>query len=348
MSERRPFRIGAGFLGHISRQIGFAELREAARVCEDAGMDSFWVADQRWMRDVYVSLTDVAARTQRMLLGTRVTDPYVRHPALTAVAIASLDEASGGRAVLGIGAGGSGFTQMGLSRPKPAVAVREAIELIRRLWAGEEFEYQGRIVSWNHGGLEFACRPDIPVVIVARSPLLLQLAGEVGDAAIVASGVTPGGVAFARELIARGERKAGRSEGSTELMHMTYITIHEDRARARQVAKKGIVGAVSGSHPIYDFLTANGLEVTPELYAYLDTGARDKDRILELIPDSFVEKLCIAGSVDECAGQVAALVEAGIDHPLLAPIPVEAGGELEILRQVSTRIMPELRRVKTA
>jgi alkanesulfonate monooxygenase SsuD/methylene tetrahydromethanopterin reductase-like flavin-dependent oxidoreductase (luciferase family) len=114
------------------------------------------------------------------------------------------------------------------------------------------------------------------------------------------------------------------------------------------VAKKGIVGAVSGSHPIYDFLTANGLEVTPELYAYLDTGARDKDRILELIPDSFVEKLCIAGSVDECAGQVAALVEAGIDHPLLAPIPVEAGGELEILRQVSTRIMPELRRVKTA
>jgi 5,10-methylenetetrahydromethanopterin reductase len=344
----RDFRIGAGFLGHISAGNGFAELREAARICEAGGMDSFWVADQRWMRDALVSLTDVAARTERLLVGTRVTDPYVRHPGLTAAAIASLDEASGGRAILGIGAGGSGFAQMGIERPRPAVAVREAIEVIRRLWAGEVFEYHGRIVHWNRGGLEFPCRPDIPVVIAARGPMLLRLAGEVADAAIVASGVSPGGVAWARERIAGGERRAGRPEGSTELMHMTYITIDEDRAAAREMVKKGIVGAVSGSHPTYDFLAANGLEVPPDLYAYLDTGARDAVRTRELIPDSFVDKLAIAGTVDECAERLAALIDAGIDHPLLSPIPLRPRGELEILERIAADILPRLRAVRTA
>src|SRR5262245_15588581 len=292
--------MGAGFLGHISGQVGFDTLTAAARICEDGGLDSFWVADQRWMRDVYVSLTHLAARTERLLLGTRVTDPYVRHPGLTAVAIASLDEASGGRAVLGIGAGGSGFAQMGLERPRPAVATREAIAICRRLWAGEEFEFEGRIVSWRRGRLEFACRPDIPVVIAARGPHLLELAGEVADGAIVASGVSPGGVGWARERIARGERRGGRLEGTTELLHMTYISISDDRARARQVVKKGISGAVTGSHPTYDFLAANGLEVPGDLFAYLDGGGRDAARVVDLIPDSFVDQLAIAGTVDEC------------------------------------------------
>jgi 5,10-methylenetetrahydromethanopterin reductase len=342
----RRFRIGAGFLGHISGQVGFDKLARAAAICEDGGMDSFWVADQRWMRDVYVSLTYLAARTERLLLGTRVTDPYVRHPGLTAVAIASLDEASGGRAVMGIGAGGSGFGQMGISRPKPAVATREAIEICRRLWAGEVFEFEGQIVSWHRGGLEFTCRPDIPVVIAARGPYLLELAGQVADGAIVASGVSPGGVGWARERIAKGERRAGRPDGSTELLHMTYISISEDRARAREVVKKGISGAVSGSHPTYDFLGANGLEIPRNLYDYLDSGGRDPERIVALIPDSFVEKLAISGTVDECGDQLASLLDAGIDHPLLSPIPVDPGGELQILSKVVDHILPGLKQVK--
>ena len=346
MTGGGEFRIGAGFLGHISGEVGFQQLEAAARLCEDGGMDSFWVADQRWMRDVYVSLTYLAARTERLLLGTRVTDPYVRHPGLTAVAIASLDEASGGRAVMGIGAGGSGFAQMGIGRPRPAVATREAIQICRRLWAGEVFELEGRIVSWHRGGLEFRCRPDIPVVIAARGPHLLELAGEVADGAIVASGVSPGGVGWAKERIARGERRAGKAEGSTELLHMTYISISQDRMRARGAVKKGISGAVSGSHPTYDFLRANGLEVPDDLYRYLDTGAREPARIVELIPDSFVDKLAIAGTADECGQQLQGLLDAGIQHPLLSPIPVQPGGELEILQSVVHQILPGLRRVR--
>ena len=340
-------RIGAGFLGAISSVNDVEHLREAARLCEDGGLASFWVADQRWMRDVYVSLTDLAARTRSLLLGTRVTDPYVRHPALTAVAIATLDEASNGRAVLGIGAGGSGFRQMGITRSRPAVAVREAIEVIRRLWKGEAFEFHGDIVHWNGGALEFRCRPDIPIVIAARGPHLLELSGEVADAAIVASGVSKGGVDWAREKIAKGERKAGRAPGSTELMHMTYISIDGDTHVARQTVKRALVGTVVGSHPTYDFLKANGLEIPNDLFAYLDAGGQEPAKIVALIPDAFVDKLAIAGTVDGCADQLQSLLDAGIQEPLLAPIPRVEGGEVELLRICVDRILPRLKVAST-
>jgi 5,10-methylenetetrahydromethanopterin reductase len=306
-------------------------------------MDSFWVADQRWMRDVYVSLADLAVRTDRLLLGTRVTDPYVRHPGLTAVAIASLDEASGGRAVLGIGAGGSGFSSMGIARTRPAVAVREAIELIRQLWTGAEVEYHGRVISWERGCLEFECRRDIPIVIAARGPRLLEVAGEIADGVIVASGVSPGGVDWARERVRAGEERGHRAPDSTELLHMTYISLDRDRTRARQVVKSGIAGAVIGSHPTYEFLRASGLEIPPDLYAYLDSGQRESSRVIDLIPDSFVDKLAVAGTLDECGEQLEALMGTGIQHPLLSPIPAEPGGEVEILRQVTESILPRLR-----
>jgi 5,10-methylenetetrahydromethanopterin reductase len=335
--------IGAGFLGAISSRNGIPELREAAQICEDGGFASFWVADQRWMRDVYVSLTDLAARTRRLSLGTRVTDPFSRHPALTAVAAATLDEASRGRAILGIGAGGSGFRQLGISRARPAVAVREAIDVIRRLWRGEEFEVEGQIVSWGRGALEFECRHDIPIVIAARGPRLLELAGEVADGAIVASGVSAGGVEWARERIGAGEERAGKSVGSTELLHMTYLTIDRDRRRARQTVKQALVATVVGSHPTYDFLRANGLEIPPDLFAYLDSGGCDPARIIPLIPDSFCDELAVAGTLDDCAEQLADLLEAGIQHPLLTPIPAEHGDDLEMLRQVAREILPHLR-----
>ena len=76
---------------------------EVARLAEGAGYDHLWLADERFFREVYASLTVAALNTSRITVGTCVTDPYSRHPALTAMAIATLDEISGGRAMLGIG-----------------------------------------------------------------------------------------------------------------------------------------------------------------------------------------------------------------------------------------------------
>src|SRR5262249_47885257 len=95
----RALSLGALILGRHHPD----ELRRIVRDCEAWGYDYFWHADERFFRDVYANLAVCALETSRIKLGTGVTDPYSRHPALTAMGIATIDELSGGRAVLGIG-----------------------------------------------------------------------------------------------------------------------------------------------------------------------------------------------------------------------------------------------------
>ena len=97
-------RIGLLMLGDAPAQV----MVERARLAEAVGYDTVWVADERFYREVYSCLTHIAGHTSKVLLGPCVTDPFSRHPALTAMAIATLDEVSGGRGILGIGAGISG------------------------------------------------------------------------------------------------------------------------------------------------------------------------------------------------------------------------------------------------
>src|SRR5215472_9621785 len=138
-------------------------LAELAVKAEELGYDDFWLADERFFREVYSCLALCAARTRRIRLGPCVTDPYSRHAALTAMAIATLDEISNGRAVLGIGAGVSGFRELGVDAERSAVAIREAVELIRRLLAGQSVTVKGQQVSFNGGRLDFAPRrADLP------------------------------------------------------------------------------------------------------------------------------------------------------------------------------------------
>ena len=97
-----------------------AQLIERARLAEACSFDAVWVADKRFYREAYSVLAQVASTTQRIRLGPCVTDPFARHPALTAMAIATLDEISALRAVLGLGAGVSGFAELGIQPRRPA------------------------------------------------------------------------------------------------------------------------------------------------------------------------------------------------------------------------------------
>src|SRR5262245_14773404 len=112
-----------------------------AQRAEALGFGAFWYADERFDPETYVGLTACALATSRIKLGPAVTDPYSRHPALTAMAIGSLDDVSGGRAVLGFGAGSMGFENLGFTNHRPAATIRDAIAIVRQLWAGGPVNY---------------------------------------------------------------------------------------------------------------------------------------------------------------------------------------------------------------
>src|SRR5262245_9801715 len=139
----------------LNAEYPLPELVQLARLAEELDYRDFWYTDVRFLRDCWVSLAAVALATERIRLGPGVTDPYTRHPALTASAIATLDELSRGRALLGLGIGGYGFGQIGLEGRLPVAAMRETVEVVRRLLRGEEVSLEGKVVTVRRGRLEF-------------------------------------------------------------------------------------------------------------------------------------------------------------------------------------------------
>ncbi len=144
---------------------------ELAVLAEQLGLARCWVYDEGLVtRDVYVTLTAIAARTNRISLGPGITNPFVRHPGATAAAIASLDEFSGGRAFIGLGTGG-GLTldPLAIKRRQPLATVAEMVETLRRLFAGERVDHEGVAFSFANARLAYA-RPDIEIILAGAAP----------------------------------------------------------------------------------------------------------------------------------------------------------------------------------
>ncbi len=187
-----------------------AQMVERAKLAEANGYDTLWVADERFYREVYSTLAVLAQHTERVHLGTCVTDPFARHPALTAMAIATLDEISGKRAILGIGAGISGFVELGIVRKKPAAAMREAIHVIRALLKGDAVDFHGDVVGFNNGKLSFKpVRAEIPVYVASNGPLGQRMTGGVADGAIMEGCGNVEEVKAFRAVLAEGAKRKG-------------------------------------------------------------------------------------------------------------------------------------------
>jgi 5,10-methylenetetrahydromethanopterin reductase len=159
-----------------------AVVAEIAQEAERLGLARCWMMDEGLdTRDVFVCLTTAALRTSTIKLGTGITNPYTRHAGVTAATIATLDELSGGRGFLGIGAGGSlTLGPLDIERRKPITAAREMIQTTRALFAGEQINFQGEQVRFKNARLEYA-RPGIPIWVAGRGKQMLSLAGELAD-----------------------------------------------------------------------------------------------------------------------------------------------------------------------
>ena len=196
------------------------------------GFDDLWLTDSSLhSRNSYAYLTLAAMRSPRLRLGTAVTNPLTRHPAITAASAATIDEISGGRMVLGIGAGDRPLLALGM-KPASVDSLRASIGAIRALWAGEHVDIEDAAFTLRDAHLRFPARPDIPVYISASGPRTLELAGEIADGVILLVGLFPEALAWALEHIDRGAAKAGR--GRPHVAVFAYGAIDEDETRAHR------------------------------------------------------------------------------------------------------------------
>ena len=323
-------------------------LTRIAQMAEALGYDYLWLADERFFREVYATLTLCALSTQRIKLGPCVTDPYSRHPALTAMAIATLDEISGGRAVLGLGAGVSGFRELGISRERSGVALREAVELIRRLLAGETVRYAGSTVRFEGGRLDFApLRADIPVYIAAQRPVGCRVAGRVAEGAIMQGCVADRLLAFFRESVGAGAGAAGRDPAALDLVARINVCISDDRAAARQLMKPTIARSLAAQRPDFFTFATAGLTVPPALATRLQGLAYTHDatalrEVAGEIPEEFVDAVTLAGSPSDVAAGVIRLGRSGITQFTVYPLDIDGRIETTIER-FQREVMPAVR-----
>jgi 5,10-methylenetetrahydromethanopterin reductase len=326
-----------------------SRLAGLAAMAEEAGYDDFWLADERFFREVYACLAACALATRRIRLGPCVTDPYSRHPALTAMAIATLDEIAGGRAVLGVGAGVSGFRELGIDASRSAVAIREAIELIRRLLAGETVTVKGREVRFTEGRLDFtAPRADLPIYVASQRAGGCRVAGRVADGAIMQGALAEPLVRFLRETVHGAAREAGRDPARVALVARLNVCVHEDRRVARDVMRPTIVRSLSAQRPDFFTFATAGLTLPPALreavlalpYTHDPAPLR---AVAPQVPDAFVDACTLTGPPEVIAEEVVRLARSGIAEVIVYPLGVDGGVETTIER-FQTDVMPRVRR----
>ncbi len=323
-----------------------ARIVELARLCEALGLDTVWVNDERFYRDVFVNMTLVACHTRRVKVGCMVTDPFVRHPALTAAAAASVDELSGGRVVLGLGAGMSGFREMGIARVRPARAIKEAVQLIHRLTRGErEVAFEGELVRFRGGHLGFTPLRPVPVYVAGRGPRVLEAGGEVADGVVIGSFASERGITWGLDHAARGARRAGRRLDALETVSWLYTSISSDGRQARELVRKGVAVAMWGSRDVLDDI---GVALPPAVVRFMDEHPyRYEPALLAelagLLPDELLEAFSVAGTADEVAAKLVRIGRLGIRQAALWLFP-PGGDDLEtVLRPLAAEVIPQVR-----
>lgn len=296
-----------------------SEVAEAAAVAERVGFDEIWVPDCALLwREVWVTLSAIALKTSKPRLGPCITTPVTRHPSVTAGAITSLDELSGGRAILGLGPGDASVSMVERS-PARVQTMREAIQTIRSLSQGEWVQYGKRKVRMKSAESR---EGPIPIYMAASGPRMLELAGEVADGVILLAGIAAHNLDYALNHVRAGARRVGRGLEDLEVILGVHCYVGEDWRRAQKQARPFC--AFFATHAP-EALRAVGIPVPepgpmPELYPDA-THAEDWEKAVALtdwIPDETLKQFCaqytLMGDGKEIVRKLEGVVSRGINH----------------------------------
>lgn len=314
---------------------------DEVKLAEHYGADIIGVGDsQSIYRELYVSLAIAAKSTERAQIGPMATNPLTRHPAVAVSAIASVDSLSGGRAVFGIGTGGSALWAIE-ERPARLAYFREYLEAYRALMRTGVADWQGRRIRVD------GIQRDIPLVVTAEGPRTLELAGSMADTVVIHSGTSPASIEWCRTHIARGARASGRVPDAVNLWMMLKGSISNDPERALHDARSGLAG--SARHALATNVAEKGVPaelVVPiqQLVERYDTAshamAASENAMLvdELGLAEFLgEQFGLIGTPEQCAGRLTRLAKLGISGVI---VPAITADPMDQIARLGGAVMP--------
>ncbi|HEY4871777.1 MAG TPA: LLM class F420-dependent oxidoreductase [Candidatus Dormibacteraeota bacterium] len=298
--------------------LAFSEAVELAQRAEALGFESVWMPEA-YGTDAVSILGALAARTQRIQLGTGIVNVFSRTPALLAQTAATLDLISGGRFILGLGTSGHQVVTgwHGMAFDRPLLRMRETIAIVRQVLRRDRLVYEGQVFHLDRGLklLAHPVRDTVPIYLATLTPGGLRLTGELADGWIPTL-FSPAHMDLFRPELEAGARIAGRSLDSLAIAPHVPVSIDDDAARAREALKPWVALYVGGmgskSKNFYNDLVrqygfADDARTLQELYL----GGKQLEAIRR-VPDALVDAISIAGPVSYVRERLEVWASAGV------------------------------------
>src|ERR1700687_750466 len=328
-----PFNIGV--LQLSMEPVG--ETVAMAKACEDAGFDTFWIAEAYpwWRKHSFEArsstavLAVIASQTRRIQLGWGIISPYTRHPVQIAMEARVMQDLAGDRFLLGLGASKIFMKEIGEGEGEkvgPATVMRESIEVVKGVLGGGAFQYEGKVFQASVPPLKADAhtpRGIPPIYIAGTGPVLQKISGVVGDGLLTASITTPAFVRYSRKNMEEGARKAGKNPSQLILGSVIVGSIGRDSAKgkegAREQAAMYLANKVQNIKGAADVLLQSAGLTFEELQPIADAMERGgRKAAAKAVTDEILRKACaIAGTPEECIQQIEDYRAAGCTNLML-------------------------------
>ena len=296
------------------------------RYAEAKGFEAVWQAESRLVRDAIVPMAAFAAVTERIHVGSGVINNWTRNIGLLAATFLTLDDLAPNRVICGIGAWWDPLARnVGIERRKPLTAMRETIQVMRRLLAMENVTFHGEFhhvdgieLDVVHGRRE---PRHVPIMIGATGPQMMELAGEIADGAVLNYCVPPEYNVQALEQLERGAARAGRKLEEIDRPQLIVCSVHEDRKTALDGARELLTQYLAQQPHI---AKASGVkeETVRQIQAILGWPAT-KEQVraaMPLVPDELVQRITASGTPAEVKAKVREYMDIGATCPILYPL----------------------------
>jgi len=317
-------RLGLIFLDRPS----LLEQSELAQYAEKQGFESVWVCETRLVRDAITPLAAFATKTHRIKLATGVVNNWPRTSGLMAMTLATLQELSGGRMMLGIGSYWDplAFNQ-GIRRRKTLSAMREYVTVVRRLLNLETVTYEGEVVKVRDLRLDLGhdvprSHKGVPIYIGASGPRMMELAGEVADGVFHNFFTSVGYLRESLRRVKAGAERAGRRMQDIDMPQMMAVAMSQDAESARNTARYAIA-MYMGQQPHIAKASGVDEELLQQIHETMCGWPPREGGIesaMSLVGDDIVDLLCAAGTPEMCRQTVQNYLDNGASYPVLCPL----------------------------
>lgn len=357
MSSKQP-KVGVIFKSYEP----MSSIQKYAAQTEASGYNGgFWIAEAyHWFRKYgheargcFATLAAASMATKKIPIGLGITSPYMRHPTVQASECVGIDDLSGGRFIMGLGAGkvGTEYLDLDMKKFSPVKTHRECTDMIRGITSGKAFAYDGELFKCDMPAIDRkgrGLRTEIPVYIGATGPFMQKLAGEISDGLLLPGLTSPGFTRYARKNCAAGAAAHGRTLPADFPVGGVILAACSKNGKKAKDATRSYTGTyiINKLRNIKNDVILSTSGLGDETWAPFRKAIADgtEDNVTHLVTDAMQRAFtCISGTPEECLEITQELVDAGLNLPLLEVVGASEADNLETIRLFGEQVLAKLK-----